>query len=438
MKHIIIILVLILALVGCNKKTDDSNRNIITSDIANFWNAYDNIIVTQDSILQYKYLDSLYIKKGTLGLKGIMQAKNYTNQDYINAINSYPKFWSSIRENTFKTDTYVAELNQGIEKIRVIYPELKPAKIYFTIGALRTNGTTVDSLVLIGAELAMSDTNTMASEFQEDIQKGRRTYFDSNPIDNLVLLNIHEYVHTQQKPVVNNLLSYVLHEGIAEFVSVTAMGEPSAAPAINYGKQNEAVKKKFEAEVFYGNNRHEWLWSDFPNEFNTRDLGYYIGYQIAEINYNQAKDKQAAIKEMVELDYTNEAQIEDFVNRTHFFSKSLEELYQDFDKSRPTIIKIKPFDNNSNSVSPNTKNITFEFSEPLNGLNTGVDYGPLGTDYFPEMSFDRVWSSNNKSWTVTVNLEPNKHYQFLISNNFRTEKGIPLKPYLVEFKTGIK
>jgi hypothetical protein len=435
MKNIILIALLILQLFGCNKKANNFNKNIITSDVINFWNAYDNIITTQDSILQYKYLDSLYIQKGTLGLQGIMQAKNYTNQDYINAINSYPKFWSSIRENTFKTDTYVAELNQGIEKIRVIYPELKPAKIYFTIGALRTNGTTVDSLVLIGAELAMSDKNTMASEFQEDIQKGRRTYFDSNPIDNLVLLNIHEYVHTQQKPVVDNLLSYVLHEGIAEFVSVTAMGEPSAAPAINYGKQNDAVKKKFEAEVFYGNNRHEWLWSDFPNEFNTRDLGYYIGYQIAEINYNQAKDKQAAIKEMIELDYTNEVQIEDFVNRTHFFSKSIEALYQNFDKSRPTVLKIKQFENNNTSVNPNTKELTFEFSEPLNGHNTGVDYGPLGTDYFPKMSLERVWSSNNKSWTVKVNLESNKHYQFMISNNFRTEKGIPLKPYIVEFKT---
>jgi len=434
MKNIILPIILALSLFSCNKKTNKSNQNIIVSDINNFWNAYDKITTTKDSTLQYKYLDSLYIQKGTLGLKGIIQARNYTPEDYINAINNYPKFWTSIRQNTLKTDDYIDELNNGIEKIRAIYPKLKPAKMYFTIGAFRTGGTYLDSLVLIGSEIAMADKNTVTSEFPKDIRAGRRKFFDSNPINNLVLLNVHEYVHTQQNKLVHNLLSYCLHEGIAEFVSTKALGVPSAAPAINYGKQNERVKNKFEQEMFYGNNVSQWLWSDAPNEFRVRDLGYYIGYTIAEINYNNAEDKQAAIKEMIELDYTNETQVEDFVNKTKFFSKSLEELYNDFDKSRPTVLNIKQFQNNSISVNPNTKELTIQFSEPLNGHNTSVDYGNLGKDYFPKI-IDRFWASDNKFWTVKVDLEPNKHYQFLISSNFRTEKGTPLKEYLIEFKT---
>lgn len=434
MKNIFLSTFLVLSLLGCNKKEDESNQNIITTDIDNFWNAYDRIIATKDSILQYKYLDSLYIKKGSVGLKGIIQVRNYTQKDYINAINKYPKFWSSIRQNTLKSNTYKDELNNGIKKISTIYPKLKSAKIYFTIGALRSNGTTIDSLVLIGSELAMSDKTSISTEFKGNLGVNRRNYFDSNPIENLVLLNIHEYIHTQQNPVVNNLLSYVLHEGIAEFVSTIAMEVPSAVPAINYGKQNEKVKKKFEKEMFYGNNVHHWLWSDFKNEFETRDLGYYIGYAIAEINYNKAEDKQAAIKEMIELDYTKETQIEDFVNRTKFFSKSLTELYDDFEKSRPTILNISQFKNKSTSVNPSTKELTIKFSEPLSGYHTGVDYGKLGKKYFPEI-IDRFWSSDNQSWTMKVNLEPNKQYQFLISNNFRTEKGIPLKEYVIEFKT---
>jgi hypothetical protein len=434
MKNTVLLFIFMLFFLGCNHKAEKFNQNIITSDIANFWDAYDQIVTTKDSVLQYKFLDSLYIQKGTLGLKGIMQARNYSHQDYIDAINSYPEFWSSVRKNTLKTDAYVSELNTGIEKIKKIYPELKPAKIYFTIGALRTPGTTIDSLVLIGSELAMTDKNTVSSEFQGDIQKGRRTYFDSNPIDNLVFLNVHEYVHTQQKPVVNNLLSYVLQEGIAEFVSVKALGIPSSAPAVEFGKQNDAVKTKFENELFYGYNRNEWLWSDDSNEFNVRDLGYYIGYQIAEMNYNQATDKQAAIKEMIELDYTNEPQIEDFVDRTHFFSKPLEDMYKDFDKLRPTVLTIQQFKNNSTTVNPETKEITVEFSEPLNGLNTSVDFGELGAESLPKVT-DRYWEPNNIAWTLRVDLEPNKHYQILISNNFRTEKGIPLKPFLIEFQT---
>jgi hypothetical protein len=55
----------------------------------------------------------------------------------------------------------------------------------------------------------MADKNTIASEFEGDLGIGRRTYFDSNPIDNLVLLNVHEYIHTQQNPAVDNLIPYV-------------------------------------------------------------------------------------------------------------------------------------------------------------------------------------------------------------------------------------
>ncbi len=413
-------------------------QNIITSDIDNFWTAYDKITLTKDSTLQKKLLDDLYFSKATEGLKAIKQARNYTAQDYINAINNYPNFWNSVRKNTLKSKEFAKELNVGIERLRRIYPDLKPAKIYFTIGALRTGGTILDGLVLIGSEIAMTDKNTISDELPENIRNGRRKFFDSNPINDLVLLNIHEYVHTQQKPVVNNLLSYAINEGVAEFVSIKAMNIPSAAPAIEFGKNNsDKVKAKFEQEMFYINNENKWLWSDAPNEFGVRDLGYYIGYQICENFYEQAENKSEAIKKMIELDYTNEAEIEDFVNKSNFFSKSLDGLYQDFEKKRPTVTGIKQFKNHSKNVNPKIKDITIEFSEPLNGYNTGIDYGDLGQDAFPKNDVSkRFWSRDNKSWTIPVNLEPNKKYQLLITNNFRTKNDIPLKQYLIEFETG--
>ena len=418
-------------------KIHQKESNIITTDVANFWEAFNKITATQDSILQYKYLDSLYLQKATPGLTAIRQVRNYTPQDYINAINNYPKFWASVRENTMKATQFSSEMEQGIEKLKELFPHLKPAKIYFTIGALRTGGTTQDSLVLIGSEIAMTNQNTVSSEFPEEIKENRRLYFDSNPIDDLVLLNVHEYVHTQQKPFVENLLSFVIYEGVAEFVSVKAMDLPSAAPAIDYGKKNEKVKEKFEHEMFYGNNVNQWLWSDAPNDFGVRDLGYYIGYQMSENYYEQAENKKEAIKKLIELDYNNETEIENFVNATGFFSAPLEELYQDFEQKRPTVVGIEPFGNQSQNVDPNVKQITIKFSEPLNGHNTGVDFGDMGEEAFPKGSLNgRSWTADNKSWTIPVDLEPNKHYQILISNNFRTINNIPLKPYLIDFKTG--
>lgn len=437
MSKILIILTITVILTSC--QTQKPNSNIVTSDIINFWEAYDKITSTQDSVLQYKYLDSLYLQKGTEGLNAIRQARNYTPEDYINVINNYSKFWASIRENTLKADQFSSELQNEIEKFRQIYPDLKPAKIYFTIGALRTNGTTLDSLVLIGSELAMADKNTVLAEFPEEEREDRRTFFDSNPIDNLVLLNIHEYVHTQQKPMVHNLLSLAIYEGVAEFVSVQAMGVASASPAIEYGKRNAyKVRDKFEQEMFYPNNRFKWLWASASfNEYGVRDLAYYIGYQMSENYFNKAENKKEAIKKLIELDFSNETEIEDFVHSTGFFSASINELYQNFENKRPRVIGIKQFENNSQNVSIKTNQITVEFSEPLNGVNTGLDYGPLGEEHFPKISQSgRVFSDDNKTWTINVDLEPNKHYQIQLENNFRTTEWIPLKPYVIDFKTG--
>ncbi|GAA0745286.1 hypothetical protein [Gaetbulibacter jejuensis] len=439
MKHqSILLFFLVFIAIACKnpEKENPQSNNVITSDVINFWNAYDHIVATQDSVLQYNYLDSLYFKKGTVGLEGVRQVRNYTAQDYIEAINNYPKFWNSIRENTLEAPKVSSKLQVGIEKLKTLYPELKPAKIYFTIGTFRTPGTTIDSLVLIGAELAMSNPKTDTSEFPENISH-LKTYFATNPNKNLVFLNIHEFVHTQQKPRVNNLLSSVIYEGVAEFVTVQALNQPSPNPQIEFGKNNaERIREVFEDEMFYVANFGKWLNSNEANEFGMRDLGYYVGYQICENYYNQAKDKQAAIKSMIELDYENESIIETFVQKANYFSTSLNELEQSFESKRPTVIGIEQFENKSQNVNPSTKAITIKFSEALNGYHTSVDLGNLGREAFPKGTLNgRTWAEDNRSWTIPVELEPNKTYQIFITNNFRTPDNRPLKPYLIEFKT---
>ena len=108
-------------------------QNVFSSDVDNFWKAYDKITKTKDSILQKKLLEDLYFSKGTEGLKAIRKARNYTSQDYINAINNYPKFWNSVRKNTLKSKRYQRDLNLGIEKLRKIYPLRRLDSINFLL-----------------------------------------------------------------------------------------------------------------------------------------------------------------------------------------------------------------------------------------------------------------------------------------------------------------
>jgi len=112
----------------------------VSTDITNFWTAYDRIITTKDSAKQYNLLKALYFEKGTIGLKSLIEVRNYSEKEFIDWITKNPKFWNSIRPNTLKVKSLYPKINTNIQKLKTAYPELKPATIYFAIGAFRTGG----------------------------------------------------------------------------------------------------------------------------------------------------------------------------------------------------------------------------------------------------------------------------------------------------------
>lgn len=427
---------LFLLLFACSKSDSTTEKLVEYSDIERFWTAYDSIQTISDSTQQISLIEKLYIEPGTAGLHALMEARNYTSAEFVEAILTYPKFWTSVRDNTLKAPTFENDLIKGIQNLRDLYPELKPAKIYFTVGALRTNGTTLDSLVLIGSELALTDENTDPSEFPESYRAARRTFFKSNPIDDVVLLNVHEYVHTQQQPIVQNLLSQCLYEGVAEFVSTKAMNVPSAAPAIEFGKANEQeVRAKFERDLFFTNKTYEWLWGDANNGFGVRDLGYYVGYEICERYYESQDDKLAAIKTLIELDYTNQEAIQAFVDQTGYFDQSIREQFLTFERQRPVVMSVEGLENNSRKVDPTTRQITLHFSEKMDKRTRGFDYGPLGEAAILSVQNIIGFSEDGRSFTYEIALEPDRPYQVEISDRFRSIKGYPLRPYLIDIHT---
>ncbi|NEU07287.1 hypothetical protein GZH53_03080 [Flavihumibacter sp. R14] len=416
----------------------ETDPDFVTSDIDNFWTAYDKITATKDSSEQYYYLNTLFLKKASPGQLAIMQARNYSASSFIDAINNYPLFWRSIRKNTFKAKAIGKELKGSIIKLKTLYPQLKPAKIYFTIGAFMTGGTTLEGMVLIGSELAMGDKNTITSEFPETYGH-LRSFFDGNPVNNLAFSNVHEYIHTQQKTTIgNSLLAQSVLEGVAEFITVLSTGQKSTTPAIAFGKQHDArIKQVFASQMFNPFTGY-WLYSNEQNEFKVRDLGYYTGYAICEKYYESARDKNKAIKEMIELDYNNELELNRFVNHAGYFSSSLEKLKEDYDRIRPSVQKINEFSNGSIDVDPRTTQLTISFSVRMDQRFRNFEYGPLGETNVLRLKRFIGYSDDGKSATFEIELKPNQRYQLLVGGRFRDEKGYSLQPYLIDFETADK
>lgn len=403
---------------------------VFTSDIDRFWTAYDSVRNTSDTLKQTLFIQKLYVDKGTPGLKAFMEARDYNAKLWTELINKYPKFWASIRKNTLQVKSQARPIEASIERFRKLYPEMRPARMYFTVGGLRSGGTTTDDMVLVGTEIATADQSTDASELN-DWLKG---VFKNQKESNLVGLNVHEYVHTQQKPGTSMLLAQSIKEGAADFIAELVTEKKNDNVYMLYGREHETeLKKSFELDMFSGDTA-DWLYngSNVPHA----DLGYFMGYAICSSYYRSMADKRKAVKDIIELDYTSEAQVLDFLARSGYYPEPLnkQDLLAKRETLLPYIVSFSPEVNLKQKVPAATTELTFNFSEPM-GKGFSINIGEGGKAHFP-LTGVTGFSEDHKSFKVKLSLKADEVYDFVITGkSFRSLAGYPLKEYKVHFET---
>lgn len=425
------ILFFVVAVISFNQVS--AQQKVFTQDIDNFWIAYDSIKTTDDSLKQIKFIQTLYIDKGTQGLKTFMQLRNYSAGLYVHLINKYPKFWNSIRPNTLAVKSKGREIEKSVEKFKTLYPELKDAKMYFTIGGLRSGGTTKDSMVMVGAEIATGDSATDVSEFSDKWLAG---VFKEQNSENIVSMNVHEYVHTQQNGEGNNLLSQSIVEGAAEFITELVLGRPLQRNYITYGNQHKQdLKEAFKREMFSKAFRN-WLYNG-NNAKTVADLGYFIGYDICKSYYRNQVNKKQAIKNIIQLNYSDTISVENFLKQSKFYSEPInkKQIIQAYRAKQPKFIRIEEFKKNDTSVDASLKQITFVFSQQMSS-NISISLGGKGKEFFPITGVAGFSDDRTKCY-VNVALKPDHEYEFVITNRgFSSADGYTLfDNYSIKFKT---
>ncbi|MEN5265774.1 hypothetical protein [Stenotrophomonas sp. TWI587] len=296
-----------------------ASTQVVTADIENFWIAHDAIRREADPARKQRLIQSLYIDRGTPGLHALMQARGYTAEQYVAAIDAWPRYWASVRPLTHRAFAATTGLEADLASLKRLYPALRPASITYAIGVLRTGGTTLDDNVLIGAELALGDDSVDVSELPESLQTRLRTFYASQPFHNNGQNNIHEFIHTQQIEAGDTLAQYALREGVAELVAELIAGKKPDLPLYVYGPAHEAeLKRQFQADR-RGNNYRDWLYNSSANRFGVSDLGYYVGYRIASAYYAAQPDKAKAVATLIELRYDDVAMVEALIDRSGYF-----------------------------------------------------------------------------------------------------------------------
>jgi hypothetical protein len=291
-----IFFILLLAVTG-KAAFAQQNAMIVTSDIDHFWTAYDSVKASNDTIQQAKFIQQLYLDKASAGLKMFMMLRQHSARRHLKNILKYPGFWSSLRPKTLQIKSYTPAIENVMLRFKMLYPEFKQPGVYFTIGCLNSGGTTTKDKILIGAEIAAADSTVDASQLGNWLQG----VFKDNR--NVVYLVAHEAGHTQQSDGGSCLLAYCIKEGACDFIAELLLQEPVVSPYMTYGKANEkALWELFEKEM-YGTDTKNWLYNGSSAPGGHADLGYFIGYSICKAFYDNATDKAAALKQIIELNY---------------------------------------------------------------------------------------------------------------------------------------
>jgi hypothetical protein len=291
----------------------------------------------------------------------------------------------------------------------------------------------MNDMVLIGSEIATGNASTDVSEFTNKWLEG---VFKNQEANNIIPLNIHEYVHTQQKGNPHNLLGQAIKEGACDFITELVIGKLMQNNYIVYGREHEAeLKDRFKLEMFtdaYSN----WLYNG-SNAKTVADLGYFMGYTICKSYYNNTTDKKKAIKEIIELNFSDSSAVENFLKRSNYYTEPLNkaELIKAFDAKIPYVVRLEPFVNGDNRVDAGLKELKIVFSSPMDKKGYSINDGKRGRDYSPIVGVIG-FSDDGTSFTLKIDLKPGHEYEFIITDkSFRSKDGYSLKPYAVKFKT---
>lgn len=296
---------------------DPHAAKFVTSDINNFWRAFDLAAKENDrekriAIYQFEYLD-----KGSAGLKDFVRLRIKGARQLVETIEKLPRFYASVRPATLRVAEMEKQMRESFLAFKKVYPDAVFPDVYFVIGVANTGGTASSSGLLIGAELYGLTERTPRDEFPawfmtfvpnvKDEEQLRQLVAKAlatalKPVEKLPFVVAHESCHYNQNLGEHrSLLGKSIQEGSCDFIAELIAGEPLNPEQKKYGDAHEAeLWREFTAEM-KGTDLSRWMYNGFKTTDRPGDLGYYMGYKISWSYYDHAKDKRQAVRDILNV-----------------------------------------------------------------------------------------------------------------------------------------
>ncbi|MCA1557925.1 MAG: DUF2268 domain-containing protein [Acidobacteria bacterium] len=296
---------------------DPNQAKFVTSDIANFWRAFDLAAKETDREKKIAIFQTEYLDKGSTGLQDFVRLRIKSAKGLVETIEKLPKFYASVRPSTLRIAEIEKKMRSSFRKFKQIYPDAAFPDVYFVIGIANTGGTASGSGLLIGAELYGLTPNTPRDEFpawfktflpnikdEKELLRLVTNALDTalKPVEKLPFIVAHESCHFNQNyPKQTTVLEKSIQEGSCDLIAELAAGEVINPSLKVYGDRHEAdLWREFQAEI-NGTDLSKWMYNGFKIKDRPGDLGYYMGYKISKAYYQNAKEKRQAIRDVLNI-----------------------------------------------------------------------------------------------------------------------------------------
>ena len=310
-----------LALAGCSKDdsatgpgtlppstpgtfvADAAAAELSVSDIARFWAAVDEYKRSKSA----NAFQALYLGHASPGLVDFVKARSITAASLADMVDRAPTYFAASRvaSTALAGGAVDAQVRSAYSAMKSIYPETLFPTVTFAFGRFSTAGTIRNNRILLGVEFYYPDN---AAAPLDELQSFQKT--NVKPLGKLPIIVAHELVHILQSRASgifgkSTLLEQALAEGIADFVGERASGDNINAWLRPYGLAHEhELWVQFQSQM-QGTDVTQWLYNQGSASSNAGDrpgdLGYFMGYRIAQAYYDRATDKARAIKELIEV-----------------------------------------------------------------------------------------------------------------------------------------
>lgn len=275
---------------------DPLKAKLISTDIKNFWKAYD--LAQKDTINRLAIYKKYYVDPGTAGLQDYFALKVGSMKYFVRTHDNKPKFYAAIRKNTSMIDMQKPQMMASFVKFKRLYQEANFPDVYFVIGAFTSGGTSSDNGLLIGLDQIVRTPDIPVTELS---LWQNNNFNDLSSLPNLIA---HELIHFNQNGMKQDtsLLHGVMVEGMADFIGELISGNNANQRLHVWAKGKEKqIWGDFEKEM-YLKRSYNWIAnSDQETADKPADLGYWVGYQICKAYYDKSTDKARAINDMLNI-----------------------------------------------------------------------------------------------------------------------------------------